>query len=80
MTRASEHRELKEKYANCGLNLYLADLPNLPTRNPIPLIRRIMDMIQYKITKNTCHLCTVNIHCPFAYDAYNTYGDCILEK
>lgn len=31
-------------------------------------------------TEMTCKDCEDNNTCPFAWDAYNTYGDCLMEK
>lgn len=28
----------------------------------------------------TCETCTANAECPYAFDLYNTDGDCLAEK
>lgn len=46
------------------------------------VVKALDECCSYEITKEdiTCYKCKVNETCGYAFDPYNTYGDCIAEK
>ena len=43
-------------------------------------LRREWSEEGYKLDDCTCNDCPDNTSCPFAFDLYNTHGDCLAIK
>ena len=62
----------------CVGGMNLVDCPFGCTRNPKPMIEKVKSLVFY--FRCTCVDCGARWDCGFAYDGYNTEGDCLAEK
>lgn len=59
----------------------MIELPIWQPPRPVPTLKSLLEPLGIKVEELTCYDCAAALDgCEFAFDPYNTDGDCLADK